>query len=163
MFCCVPGCCSRYGKDKISFHQFPKKNGPRFQRWLEAIGGKMAEASSGAFVCGRHFVSGKAARSADTDSVDWVPTLYMDGTGPPALTAESATAGAVYEKRPYVKAATKAAAKAPVEEGWWWWFRGGWGWMAFFGDRDKLVFEGFGTFLLLKRTGNKTNGSGTGK
>lgn len=115
MFCCVPGCCSRYGKDKISFHQFPKKNGPRFQRWLEAIGGKMAEASSGAFVCGRHFVSGKAARSADTDSVDWVPTLYMDGTGPPALTGSDT--GAIYEKRPYVRAATKAAAaKAPVEE-----------------------------------------------
>lgn len=83
MFCCVPGCTSRYGKDKISFHQFPKNNAVRFQKWVEAVGGKMAEASSGAFVCGRHFVGGKAAKNSDTDSPDWIPTLYMDGTGPP--------------------------------------------------------------------------------
>lgn len=53
----------------------------------------MAEASSGAFVCGRHFVGGKAARNADTDSPDWVPTLFMDGTGPPGA--------ATYERRSY--------------------------------------------------------------
>lgn len=83
MFCCVPGCTSRYGKDKISFHQFPKNNAFRYQKWFEAVGGRMAEASSGAYVCGRHFVGGKAARNADTESVDWVPTLFLNGRGPP--------------------------------------------------------------------------------
>uniref|UniRef100_A0A1Q3EZA0 Uncharacterized protein n=1 Tax=Culex tarsalis TaxID=7177 RepID=A0A1Q3EZA0_CULTA len=91
MFCCVPGCTSRYGKDKISFHQFPKNNPARMAKWIEAVGGKMAEASSGAFVCGRHFVAGKAARNADTDSPDWIPTLYMDGTGPPGDTSATTT------------------------------------------------------------------------
>ena len=89
--CIVVGCGSKSGKHKLSFHTIPKivsnqgqeheeRTKERRTRWIATISRNDTKAKrvlDSQRVCGRHFVSGKAAKDWDVDNIDWVPTLYL--------------------------------------------------------------------------------------
>ena len=89
--CIVVGCGSKSGKHKISFHAIPKilsnqgqeheeRTRERRTRWIAAISRddtKTKRVLDSERVCGRHFVSGKAAKDWDVHNIDWVPTLNL--------------------------------------------------------------------------------------
>ena len=81
----------RAAKHKISFHAIPKilsnqgqeqeeRTRERRTRWIAAISRddtKTKRVLDSERVCGRHFVSGKAAKDWDVHNIDWVPTLNL--------------------------------------------------------------------------------------
>ena len=89
--CIVVGCSSKSGKHKLSFHSIPKiisnqgqeqeeRTKERRTRWIAAISRedtKTKRVLDSERVCGRHFVSGKAAKDWDVHNIDWVPTLNL--------------------------------------------------------------------------------------
>ena len=89
--CIVVGCGSKSGKHKVSFHTIPKivsnqgqeheeRTRERRTRWIAAISREDTKTKGvldSERVCGRHFVSGRAAKDWDVHNIDWVPTLNL--------------------------------------------------------------------------------------
>ena len=91
VLCMVVGCGNRSGRDKgIYFARVPSVvtnqgeeaeilSQERRSRWISAI--SRADLTDEILyndrVCGRHFVSGQAAKAWDRYNVDWVPTLNL--------------------------------------------------------------------------------------
>ena len=87
----IVGCGSKSGRDKgVYFARIPsvitnqgeeaeKLSRERRMRWISAISRAdlTDEILNNDRVCGRHFVSGQAAKSWDKYNVDWVPTLNL--------------------------------------------------------------------------------------
>ena len=87
----IVGCANRIGRDKgVYFARVPSvvtnqgkeaENLSRERRscWISAISRDdlTDDILENDRVCGRHFVSGKAAKSWDRFNVDWVPTLCL--------------------------------------------------------------------------------------
>ena len=90
--CIVVGCGSKSGKHKVSFHTIPKivsnqgqeheeHTRERRTRWIAAISREDTKTKGvldSERVCGRHFVSGRAAKDWDVHNMDWVPTLNLE-------------------------------------------------------------------------------------
>ena len=91
VLCMIVGCGSKSGRDKgVYFARKPsvitnqgeeaeKLSRERRMRWISAISRAdlTDEILNNDRVCGRHFVSGQAAKSWDKYNVDWVPTLNL--------------------------------------------------------------------------------------
>ena len=91
VLCMIVGCGSKSGRDKgVYFARIPsvitsqgeeaeKLSRERRMRWISAISRAdlTDEILNNDRVCGRHFVSGQAAKSWDKYNVDWVPTLNL--------------------------------------------------------------------------------------
>lgn len=91
VFCLIVGCGNKSGRDKgLHFSRVPsvvinqgeeteKLTKERRSHWISAISREdlTEEILANDRVCGRHFVSGKAAKSWDRFNVDWVPTLNL--------------------------------------------------------------------------------------
>ncbi|XP_055530516.1 uncharacterized protein LOC129721678 [Wyeomyia smithii] len=77
MSCCVRGCWSRYGKDKVSFHRIPQNNEERRQRWIEILDRGDQINYNSAMVCSRHFVGGWPAKAQEKTAANWIPTLFL--------------------------------------------------------------------------------------
>ena len=91
VLCMVAGCGNRSGRDKgICFAHVPSVvtnqgeeaeilSQERRSRWISAISraNLTDEILYNDRVCGRHFVSGQAAKAWDRYNVDWVPTLNL--------------------------------------------------------------------------------------
>ena len=91
VLCIVVGCANRSGRDKgIYFAHVPTVftnqgeeaeilSQERRSRWISAISSAdlTDEILNNDCVCGRHFVSGQAAKAWDRYNVDWVPTLNL--------------------------------------------------------------------------------------
>ena len=89
--CIVVGCGSKSGKHKVSFHTIPKivsnqgqeheeRTRERRTRWIAAISREDTKTKGvldSERVCGRHFVSGRAAKDWEVHNIDWVPTLNL--------------------------------------------------------------------------------------
>ena len=91
VLCMVVGCGNRSGRDKgIYFARVPSVvtnqgeeaeilSQERRSRWISAI--SRADLTDEILynnrVCGRHFVSGQAAKAWDRYNIDWVPTLNL--------------------------------------------------------------------------------------
>ena len=91
VFCMIVGCGSQSAQDKhLHFARVPsvvtnqgeeaeKLSFERRSRWISAI--SRADLTENILandrVCGRHFVSGRAAKSWDKYNVDWLPTLNL--------------------------------------------------------------------------------------
>ena len=90
VLCMVVGCGNRSGRDGIYFARVPSVvtnqgeeaeilSQERRSRWISAI--SRADLTDEILyndrVCGRHFVSGQAAKAWDRYNVDWVPTLNL--------------------------------------------------------------------------------------
>ena len=89
--CIDVGCGSKSGKHKVGFHTIPKivsnqgqeheeRTRERRTRWIAAISREDAKTKGvldSERVCGRHFVSGRAAKDWDVHNIDWVPTLNL--------------------------------------------------------------------------------------
>lgn len=91
VFCMIVGCGSQSARDKhLHFARVPsvvtnqgeeaeKLSFERRSRWISAI--SRADLTENILandrVCGRHFVSGRAAKSWDKYNVDWLPTLNL--------------------------------------------------------------------------------------
>ena len=88
----IVGCVSKKDRDRgVYFARIPsvvsnqgeeaeKLSRERRLRWISAISSYRADLTkhrSRTAVCGRHFVSGQAAKSWDKYDVDWVPTLNL--------------------------------------------------------------------------------------
>ncbi|XP_053687418.1 zinc finger protein 354A-like [Sabethes cyaneus] len=99
MSCCIRGCWSRYGKDKVSFHRIPQNNEERRKRWIDIVNRGDQINYNSAMICSRHFVGGWPAKVHDKAAINWVPTLFLGGSD------DSKTAGS-----------TEAAANAPIQE-----------------------------------------------
>ena len=91
VLCMIVGCGSKSGHDKgVYFARIPsvitnqgeeaeKLSRERRMHWISAISRAdlTDEILNNDRVCGRHFVSGQAAKSWDKYNVDWVPTLNL--------------------------------------------------------------------------------------
>ena len=91
VLCLIVGCGNRSGRDKgLYFAKVPSSVENQGQearelseelrsRWISAISrDDLADTIlENDRVCGKHFVSGKAAKSWDKFNVDWVPTLNL--------------------------------------------------------------------------------------
>ena len=90
VLCMIVGCSNRSGRDNgVYFARVPSVvtnqgkaenlSRERRSRWISAISrddltDNILENDR---VCGRHFVSGKAAKGWDRFNIDWVPTLCL--------------------------------------------------------------------------------------
>ena len=91
VLCLIVGCASKSGRDKgIYFARVPivvlnqgveaeELSRERRSRWISAISRAdlTEQIVKNDRVCGRHFISGQAAKSWDKYSVDWVPSLNL--------------------------------------------------------------------------------------
>ena len=91
VFCMIVDCGSKSNRDKgINFARVPsiitnqgeqaeELSRERRSRWISAISRAdlTEQILANDRVCGRHFVSGKAAKGWDRYNVDWVPTLNL--------------------------------------------------------------------------------------
>ena len=91
VFCMIVGCGSQSARDKhLHFARVPsvvtnqgeeaeKLSFERRSRWISAISrvDLTENILANDRVCGRHFVSGRAAKSWDKYNVDWLPTLNL--------------------------------------------------------------------------------------
>ena len=91
VFCMIVDCGSKSNRDKgINFARVPsiitnqgeeaeEPSRERRSRWISAISRAdlTEQILANDRVCGRHFVSGKAAKGWDRYNVDWVPTLNL--------------------------------------------------------------------------------------
>ena len=91
VFCMIVGCASQSARDKhLHFARVPsvvtnqgeeaeKLSFERRSRWISAISrvDLTENILANDRVCGRHFVSGRAAKSWDKYNVDWLPTLNL--------------------------------------------------------------------------------------
>nr|CAH7742669.1 unnamed protein product [Callosobruchus chinensis] len=91
LFCCVINCGSRAQRDPVRFFRIPAElqhkhrtdlnelSRIRRQSWLRAI--KRADLDElklkYAYVCSRHFITGKSAALTDNSNPDWIPSLNM--------------------------------------------------------------------------------------
>ena len=91
VFCLIVGCGSKSTRDKgLNFSRVPsvvtnqgeeaeKLSKERRSLWISAISRDdlTEEILANDRICGRHFVSGKAAKSWDRFNIDWIPTLNL--------------------------------------------------------------------------------------
>lgn len=97
--CCVKLCPSSTFRPKFSFYRFPvirsddnrQASIDRRAAWIQAVGRKNVNWDL-AVVCGRHFHSGKPSQLHESDSVDWIPSLHMNGESNGKQQRETTTA-----------------------------------------------------------------------
>nr|CAI5843550.1 unnamed protein product [Callosobruchus analis] len=91
VFCCVVNCGSRAQRDNVHFFRIPAErhfkhkaeinelSRLRRQKWINAINRKdlTEQKLKYAFVCSKHFTTGKPSVLIDTTHPDWVPTVNM--------------------------------------------------------------------------------------
>lgn len=92
--CIVVGCGCKSGKHPVKFASIPsiithqgeeheELTRERRRRWISAVSRDDTDSKNilqSERVCGRHFVTGKAAASWDKYNIDWVPTLNLGKT-----------------------------------------------------------------------------------
>lgn len=95
--CCVNLCPSNSFRGTISFYRFPvirsdenrEASIERRTAWIRAVGKKNVDWDL-AVVCDKHFVSGRPSQLHESDNVDWVPSLELNGEGRKKAAAKTA-------------------------------------------------------------------------
>ncbi|KAM9367033.1 THAP domain-containing protein 1-like [Symphorus nematophorus] len=116
--CCAIKCTNRFDKDsELSFHRVPKAKEKR-GKWIAALQRDNLNPDTEAWVCGRHFVSGK--KSDDPLHPDYVPSLFSFTSTADRMRAVInlekylQSQKDVSEARPQASPSRETAAPAPV-------------------------------------------------